>query len=247
MAGDYMKSYTEILDMPLPNGIFTRRDLYVAARAWCGAKETQMRGLLERFMKCGRVSRVGRGRYVAGSTLPSFVGDYSRRALETAQEVSDANEWLDFRMWELGWLNEFLNHQLSASFVFVETERDGTEFAFEAVAARWRGETLLRPTADELLRYGRNGTIVVKDLFSDPPPGGPEAYHVGLEKIVVDMLCDRLLRDILPLGDYVEAFYDMFTRYSVDQVSMMRYARRRGKADMVRSFLEEEASIRLYV
>ncbi len=241
-----MVKQLEYSNIRIPDGVFTRQQL-LEENAQAGMKATQMRHALEKLTASGRIIRVGHGKYSADKAKPTYIGNYSDKAILTAQIINNDMFWLDFRVWELSWLNEFLNHQLTPGYVFVETERDGTEFAFDLIAEHYHGEVLLRPTIDDLLRYGTDGTIVVKSLFSSPPPSGPETYHVGLEKIVVDMFTERLLRDLLPRGDYPEALHDMFTRYSVNQVSMMRYARRRGRENEIREFLRDKSSIKLYV
>ena len=46
-------------------------------------------------------------------------------------------------------------------------------------------------------------------------------------------------------GDYANVLETIFEKYSVDQLKMFRYARRRNKKDEVRSFIEKNTDIKL--
>jgi hypothetical protein len=52
---------------------------------------------------------------------------------------------------------------------------------------------------------------------------------------------------MLSKGDYVTAIETMFAKYRIDQVSMLRYVRRRNKVEDVFGFLRGKTSIELTV
>ena len=238
---------TDAKSITLPEGVFTRGDLLDAASAQLGLRETQLRNLLAALLDSGRVSRVGRCRYTASpSSKHGYVGPYSEEARGLATSLRESFPLLDIRVWELGWLNEFLTHQIAVSCLFVEVESLGMERVFEEVDSTFDGRVLLAPSAEDYLRYGKDGCVVVGRLISESPCPGPEGWEVGLEKLAADLVANKLVRSIVSGHDRKIALAEMLSSYAVNQVAMMRYARRRGKEPELRSALAE-AGVELYV
>ena len=235
------------MDIEIPDGVFTRADLLESAMSAGDFRETQLRHLLGSLLGSGKVVRVGRGRYASGATLlPTWTPPYGETAQRTIGTLASEMPLLGFRVWELSWLNEFLNHLVARIAVVVAVEPDGCEFAFDVLSGDIPGRVLLRPSPDDFTRYGTDGCIVVTRLVSEAPGVAGEPHRAPIEQVVVDTFCDRLLRSILPTGDYPEAFQSMFERYRVDQPALFRYARRRGREDELREFLEREAGVAVY-
>ena len=150
-----------------------------------------------------------------------------------------------FQAWELSWLNEFFNHQLAHNKIFVEVENDGCDFVFSALVDKFPGRVLLRPKTQELLQYGTDDGIIIDRLVTEAPRSDGEPYQVPLEKLIVDLFAKKSLT--LSKGDYATAIETMFATYRIDQVSMLRYARRRNKVREVFGFLHDKTTIKLLV
>jgi len=82
-------------------------------------------------------------------------------------------------------------------------------------------------------------------LVTEAPKSDDEPYQVPLEKLIVDLFANKSL--MLSKGDYATAIEMMFAKYCIDQVSMLRYARRRNKVREVFGFLREKTTIELLV
>nr|WP_319521086.1 DUF6577 family protein [uncultured Sphaerochaeta sp.] len=150
-----------------------------------------------------------------------------------------------YRVWELSWLNEFFNHQLAHNQIFLEVEKDGSDFVFSTLTEKFPGKILLKPKAQEILRYGTDDGIIIDRLVTEAPKSYGEPYQVPLEKLIVDLFANKYL--MLSKGDYPAAIELMFTKYRIDQVSMLRYARRRNKVKTVFDFLKNKTTIELMV
>lgn len=66
-----------------------------------------------------------------------------------------------------------------------------------------------------------------------------------MERLIVDLFAHKNL--MLSKGDFPSAIEMMFSKYHIDQVSMLRYARRRNKVKTVFGFLREQTTIELLV
>lgn len=112
---------------------------------------------------------------------------------------------------------------------------------FSALVEKFLGRLLLRPKAQELLLYGIDDVIIIARLVTEALKSNSEPYQVPLEKLIIDLFANKSL--MLSKGDYESAIETMFATYSIDQVSMLRYARRRNKAKDVLGFLRDKTSI----
>lgn len=233
----------------LPDGTCTRQQILHAARiVEPSFKETQLRYLMGTLHDYRLIVRVGRNQYKKVEKEPKksvFSGVYSHAAQQVIEHMQKQFPLLSYRVWELSWLNEFFNHQLAHNKIFVEVEKDGCDFVFTALVEKFPGRVLLRPKAQELLQYGTDDGIIIDRLVSEAPKSDGEPYQVPLEKLIVDLFANKNL--MLSKGDYPSAIETMFATYRIDQVSILRYARRRNKVKDVFGFIRDKTSIELLV
>ena len=233
----------------LPDGTCSRQQiLYAAQRVEPSFKETQLRYLMGALQDSEVIVRVGRNQYKKAGKEPKksiFTGAYSPVALQVIQYIQERFPLLSYRAWELSWLNEFFNHQLAHNQIIVEVEKDGCDFVFSSLVEKFPGRVLLRPKAQEILHYGIDDGIIVDRLVTDAPKSDGEPSQVPLERLIVDLFANKNL--MLSKGDYPSAIEMMFAKYRIDQVSMLRYARRRNKVKDVFGFLRDKTAIELMV
>jgi hypothetical protein len=233
----------------LPESSFSRQEILDAARTVDPSfKETQLRNLMGTLLGSNLIVRVGRNQYKKVEKEPKksvFTGVYSNAALQVIQYMQEQFPLILFRVWELSWLNEFFNHLIARNQIFLEVEKDGCDFVFSALAEKLPGRVLLRPKAQELLLYGTDDGIIIDQLITEAPKSDGEPYQVPLEKLIVDLFAKKNL--MLCKGDFPSAIEMMFSNYRIDQVSMLRYARRRNKVKDVFGFLKDQTTIELLV
>lgn len=233
----------------LPDGTCTRQQILHAARIIEPSfKETQFRNLMGSLHNSALIVRVGRNQYkkVGKEQKKSvFTGVYSNTALQVIQRMQERFPLLSYRVWELSWLNEFFNHQLARNQIFLEVEKDGCDFVFSVFVEKFPGRVLLKPKAKELMKYGTDDGIIIDRLVTEAPKSDGERYQVPLEKLIVDLFANKNL--MLSKGDYPSAIEMMFATYNIDQVTMLRYARRRNKVEEVFGFLREKTTVELLV
>lgn len=211
-------------------------------------KETLFRNLLRKLLEDGTLIRIGRNQYQKASiasTKEIYQNQYSKEAQIVIEILQEKYPLLDYRVWEINWLNEFWNHQIAQNKIFVEVERMGCDFVYTELADEYSGKILLRPNEKELYRYGGANTIIVDRLVSEAPKGHPDNHNTPLEKIVVDLFANKSLRSMVHLGEYEKALSDMFDKYYIDQVKLFRYASRRSKKEELYHFLTEEVGVEI--
>lgn len=241
----------DMLQKRMPDCTVSRQDIMnLILEVDPAFREGQMKRLLAHMINESMIEHVGRNRYrkiSAKTGLKKYDSTYSETAMRVISIMNDDFSMVEFRVWELSWLNEFVNHQLGRNLIFLEVEKDGCEFIFERLVQEFEGKVLLRPDHDSILRYGANDSIIIDRLISECPKGSREKYNLAIEKLIVDMFANKKLRGMLSEGDYPAALEAIFSSYEVDQVKMFRYARRRNKEVELRSFLEQKTNVELKV
>ncbi len=213
-------------------------------------REGQMKRLLAYLLKTSKIEHVGRDKYMKvthKSSAVEYETHYSATALQVISFMQEEFPLVEYRVWELSWLNEFVNHQLGRNYIFLEVEKDGCEFVFDKMVSKFEGKVLFKPDQDQIIRYGTNDSIIIDRLISESPKGKKEPYNLAIEKLVVDLFANKKLKGMISYGDYPAALENIFTIYEVDQVKMFRYARRRNKENELREFLKNSTDIKLKV
>ena len=226
-----------ILDRIGSNSPFSRFDLQ-AVMEECGyhTSESITNHMITRMLAAGDIARIGRNRYCVSNPRKTYHFPHSEFA------VSVAND-LDFRIFELVQLNEFVNHQIAHNIVFVSVEGGLEEDVFNTLWERHKGSILLKPDVDELFRYMNGDMVVIVKLTTESPKGIDVFWDTRLEKMLVDVAVDKLLRKIVYSGEYPVIYQDAFSKYVIDKSVMVRYARRRGALVKYREFLINEAGL----
>jgi hypothetical protein len=231
----------------LPKWVFTRQQILQAAcRVDPSFKETQLRALIGTLLRDHLIMREGHNQYRVvgeGPQKPHFVGVYSPAALHVIAYMNDRFPLLSFRVWELSWLNEFFNHLIARNQIYLEVERVGVEYVFSSLFEILPGKVLYRPTEQDVAHYSAHDSIIVDRLITEAPKSQEGPHQVPLEKLIIDMFANKNL--LLFEGEFPATFEMMFSKYHLDQVAMLRYARRRNKEKVLREFFKSNTEIEL--
>lgn len=203
--------------------------------------------LLSELKKEEKIASVGRGVYIrvtGESRKKEYTYDHLEVYLEIEQEISRKFPLVEFQMWEMYQMNEFVNHLFGKNTIFVEVENMCEAPIFEALHDKF-SDVLFCPGNDMYYRQrGNNDTVVVQKLISEAPK--PVMGHsVTLEKLLVDLFSKKLTGKLISRSEYQGIYEEAFLRYSIDAVKMFRYARRRNLESEIRTFIREETNVEL--
>jgi len=126
----------------------------------CPLGEEAMRKRLRGLVKSGEVVRVGRNAYcVSGNKMSSYRHEYSEEANTVAQALREAFPAVEFTIFELVQLNEFVNHQLAHNVLFLSVEDDIIDFVFDLLKEQFPGKVLLDADGAASPRSWAEGTV----------------------------------------------------------------------------------------
>lgn len=223
---------------------FNRTDLQsIMASNQINATDSTVNHMIIRLLQNGDIIRTGRNQYAVSGMKKIYQFPHSEQVLLLADEINSAHPFLDFRLFELTQLNEFVNHQIAHNILFLSVEGGLEEDVFSTLWEKHSGSVMLKPDIDDLYRYMTEDIIVIEKLPSESPKGIRAFWDTRIEKWLVDIAVDKLLRKVVYSGEYPAIFRDAVKKYVIDKNVMARYARRRGALEKYREFLAEKAEL----
>ena len=105
---------------------FSRQDFTRAMASDYSMTEPQAAYDLKKRLDQGTLMRAGWGRY-SPPVKQTYRHHYSDSAVDVVKTISEGYDGLDFQVFELIQLNEFINHQAAHNTIFVTVENDLVE------------------------------------------------------------------------------------------------------------------------
>ncbi len=204
-----------------------------------GIKRSTTRQLLSRLTLCGRLSRVGYGRYEMVKDRGPFPVYVPNNVSDVYARLHSVLPFNDFCVYS-GSLLEPLQHHVSINHaIYVETNRESVDAVF-ALLKNEHEYVYCRPDERFMNDYVdlAKECIIVKPLVTESPVrdvnGVPSPM---LEKLLVDMLKDPDF-DYLHGAEYDYMIENAMSQYLISISRLMRYARRRGVQNTVKNKID---------
>ncbi len=222
---------------------FNRADLHLIM-ALNNIKTTDniVNHMIKRMIDNRDIIRIGRNQYKLSGSKKIYQFPHSEQVILLADEIIKAHPFLDFRLFELIQINEFVNHQVANNIIFLFVEGGLETDVFNTLFENHRGSILLKPSIEELYRYMTDDIIVIEKLPSESPKGINAFWDTRLEKMLVDIVVDKILSKVVYKGEYQVIFHDAVEKYAIDKNVIVRYLRRRGAYEKFLKFISEEVN-----
>ena len=159
--------------------------------------------------------------------------------------IYERHPFLEYRIFELVQMNEFLNHQIAHNAVFVFVKADLGDFVFETLKEKYPGKVLLNPSVKEYHLYWQDDLIIVGKLLTEAPKGKKAVWHTCLEKMLVDMTAEKVIKTAFSEAEYPGVLEQAFQKYIIDESQMFRYAKRRHIKDDILKIIQSQTGIKL--
>lgn len=188
---------------------------------------------------------IKRGVYVI-SPKPFYKPDLSPDLLRVVKQVSEALDGASVCYWDTRWLNEFLQHQINRSALYIEVAKELEEPLFYTLKDKNYREVYYgndRITQDYYISEGHQ-PLIIKRLLTRAPvtkrtDRKVEYYTPTLEKLLVDLYTDESLFYYLQGEELVHIFETALNKYSVNFTKLFSYAKRRERERAIKRFLSD--------
>ncbi|MBR0417922.1 MAG: hypothetical protein IJI66_01990 [Erysipelotrichaceae bacterium] len=196
---------------------------------------------IDQSTKKGLLSRKGYNAYSLpeGKELIDYQPFYSQTSLDLIKEIQERFPRVIFTVFETVLMNDFLNHLIGRNTIFIQVEKDSSIFVFRYLQEQGYKNLLFNPDKKEIELYWDKDCIIITNLISEAPLRKDDPSKITLEKMLVDMVSDKLISSTFSPAELPEVFEQVRKTYRLDQSRMLRYARRRNKEDKVKKYLEE--------
>ena len=193
------------------------------------------------MLKSGVLTKLARNVYVVQNERekPVYRPAYSALAKKLIEQISEKYPSVHFTVFETALMNDFLNHLVAQNTVFIQVEKDVSVFVFRFLQELGYEHLLYKPKKADYALYWEKDCIVVTDMVSEAPLSATAPHEICLEKMLVDMYCDKLISSAYSKSEYPEVLKQAMETYHIESTKMMRYARRRGREDEMKKILEE--------
>ena len=201
--------------------------------------DTSYKYHLNKLLKSGIITRIGRNRYCI-SSADTLKYDYrtSRYARKVMKVISTLFPSLTYTLMETAQLNEFLDQPLEDNIFFLSVEAHMVDFIFAFLQKEYPNTVLNNPTAAEFRQNRCHQMIVIEKLISEAPLDKQRTVKTRLEKLLVDTISDKLIYRNLSEDQLDSIFVKAFETYGIDESCLIRYARRRGSYNRMMKILE---------
>ena len=136
-------------------------------------------------------------------------------------------------------------HQPLNSYLIVEVEKDGLKSVFYNLKES-NYPVFIDPNRDIIENYVpvNKQAIIIKPIISESPLLQMDnILTASLEKILVDIFCDKDLFDVYQGNEMRTIFKEAMSKYTINMNRMIRYANRRGKKE---KFIKYLNSVQIY-
>ena len=205
--------------------------------------DTAFRWALYGMLYSHKLFRIGYDSYATDKppVLAEYIPSYSDKAKRLENVLKKRYPELEFVIFESVLLNEFLNHQIAQNTIYVQVEKDMSAYIFSQLQEELDERILLRPGKSEYGKYWTKDCIVVLDLISQSPLSTQFPHAITVEKMLVDIIAERSIAATFSPSEFPSLYANVLSAYSIDRRKLNRYAGRRGKAEEVREYLEEQS------
>ena len=236
--------YEEVVCQLNKEKVYTRQEIYDAlVKERPELNDNSFKWIISQMLKSGIIFRKQRGEYVLQSNPISdkFIFKPSMNVkLQTISEMIEAKfPYVDYVCFESVQLNSILNHLIGRNTFFVLVEKDAIDFVFRYLQEENVGNILLRPTEKEWDAYYTGDNIVMLNLISETPKSGDEYHSMCIEQLLVDIIAEKTFQNLYSKSELGNIYKQADKLYLIDYARLLRYARRRGKAEEIKEYIGE--------
>lgn len=197
------------------------------------------------MIQMGVLQRIGRGKFTLGEER-NYLPEISPKMKSIYSKVKREYPYIDVCVWNTSSFNEFMIHQPFKFYYLLELDKEATSSIFYFLK-ELNFSVFLEPTMDILEKYmpENKEIIIIKSLITEAPLISVKGIKTAsIEKMLVDIFCDEILFSAQQGSEMRTIFETAFTKYTINQSKMLRYANRRRKKESFNEFINTISNLR---
>jgi hypothetical protein len=188
----------------------------------------------ETLVRNGILKKIAKGIYSIGPQI-NYAPIFEPSLIRLCKKLKAKFPYAKFCLWDTRQLNEFMLHQPGRFYLMVETEPDVSESAFNFLND-FNKNVFQSEDQNMIYKYAslNFNSIIVNDLISEAPVQTIDKIPTAtLEKILIDIFCDKDLYITFQGSELSMIFQTAFEKYTINKSKLLRYAKRRGKGEII--------------
>ncbi len=202
-------------------------------------KKSTVNWRIHELIRKGILQRTGKGKFILGKSV-HYLPEISNKEIKINSIIKNKFPFVKYCIWNTSLLSEFLQHQLSFRFTVVEVEKDVLESVFFSIKERFNS-TFKKPAKEILEEFiiTRQNSIIINSFVSEAPIQNIKKVPTSsLEKLLVDLYCNKNLFYFLQGYELVNIYKNAFDKYTINRSKLLRYADRRRKKAEIDEFIK---------
>jgi DNA-binding Lrp family transcriptional regulator len=199
-----------------------------------GISKELVRKRVEKLIQKGVLKKTAQASYELGVQL-IYQPTIEPQTLRIFKQLKTQFPLLHFCLWNTKQLNEFMLHQPGRFYTIIEIEKEAIDFVFNFLKGKYEQvyDSRDKQVLEKYASFAYN-SILIKPLISESPQITVKAMPTAkLEKMLVDIYCDKDIFNAHQDSELEFIYRTAFEKYSINRSTMTRYAKRRGKKDLL--------------
>lgn len=190
---------------------------------------------IQEMLKSGKIVHAGYNQYVVadGMQKPLYDPHYTSLANKLIQIVSDRYTDLKFVVLEMAQFNEFFQITVPINLIIIQVEQHMDLQVFHYLQEEGFAGLMYKPSKQMYDLYKMQNGILIETLTSEAPLLISRPHAICIEKLIVDMICDKYIKWELDCMECNAALENAVNTYRINIPRILRYAERRGKQEAV--------------
>lgn len=185
------------------------------------------------------IKSIRRGVYSI-SSKPVFKPVINRKIKHLGKIISNKFNTKNYSIWNTSWLNEFIIHQTTKNLTILEIDKSIVEPVFFYLKDNNYKNIYMNPKENIMDHYVSEEyeVLIVNPLITRAPTQKIESIKVPtLEKILVDVFCDKVTLYSYKGEELINIFDNAFNKYSINFSKLLYYVRRRKRENSLKEFI----------
>ncbi len=225
---------------------FSRKELFDFYRQFePDLKETTFKWRIYQLKGNKFISTIKRGLFTF-SFKPIFKPDIGEVEKKISYKIEKQFNQLKYCIWSTKIAHEFMLHIPGKGITILQVEKDALEPVYSFLKNENIRNIFIEPEDKEIERYiyETENAIVLQSLVSKSPiQKVKKVATTTLEKLIVDLYCDKKLFAAFQGGELVHILNNAYGRYSIDFTKLFNYSKRRRKETEMMEFFSEKTDI----
>lgn len=225
---------------------FSREELFDFYRHFeAELKETTFRWRIHDLKNKQVITTISRGLFTL-SYKPVFKPLVDAAERKIYSKIEKQFPSLKLCIWSTKIVHEFMLHIPGKFITILQVEKEAIEPVYSFLKDQNFRNIFIEPEEKEIERYVYESetAIVVQSIISKSPTQKVKAVATTtLEKLIVDLYCDKKLFAAFQGSEYVHIINNAYNKYSIDFTKLFHYAKRRRKETELLDFFSCKTDI----